>query len=128
MPVKKKVPAPAALTPSMPATVWPAMPSQAKPSAIDPDIVSRVSNPEDFGGVCDAANFIIERLRSSSLASEIKLSPKNLGVHPSNRGSYGCHEDIDRNTSIYMPCTCWTCTIFGSFATNLGNKNVCMAM
>jgi hypothetical protein len=111
--------------PAVPAaTIWPAMASQAVASAIDPDIVSRISHPENFGGVCAAANFIVEKLRSSNLASEIKLSPKNLGLHPSNRGSYGCHEDITCNSSIYMPCTCWTCKNAVSFATNLGNKNV----
>ena len=96
MPAKRKAEAGAGAAAAGPATVWPAMPSQARPSASDPDIVSRISSPEAFGGVCDAANFIVERLRSSNLASEIKLAPKNLGLHPSNRGSYGCHEDISR--------------------------------
>ncbi len=123
MPVKRKVAAPAAAS-EIPATVWPAIPSQAVPSAIDPDIVSRISHPENFGGVCAAANFIIERLWSSNLASEIKLYPKSLGHDPSNRDSYGGHEDITCNSSVYMTCTCWTCKDAVSFATNLGNKNV----
>ena len=63
----------------------------------DPEIVDRIRDPSLHGGACTVAKFIIERLKSTGLAQDCVLAPSCLGLHPSNRGSYGCNEESVHN-------------------------------
>jgi len=76
---------------------WPTLEAiLSTPDLPDPGIVAKLEDPEQYGGVVEAANWIVERLKQTGMAVDVKMSPSQLGLHPSNRGSYGCHEEIDR--------------------------------
>ena len=81
--------------PQQPPSAWPEAPkaAQAPPREQDPEILARLANPSEYGGVLVAAVFIVTRLLASKLASKIVLAPSQLGVHPCNRSSYGINED-----------------------------------
>jgi hypothetical protein len=59
----------------------------------DPEIVARLQRSEDYGGVITSSKWIVNRLRSQGLASDMLFTPSQLGVHPDNRASYGVNED-----------------------------------
>ena len=52
-----------------------------------------MESPEERGGLFAARNFIVGRLKETGWAHEQVMSPSQLGVHPCNRGNYGCNEE-----------------------------------
>jgi len=67
------------------------------PRVPDPEIEARLKDPEQFGGVVSVSKWIVNRLKQTGLAHEVQLAPKNLGVHPCNRGKYGVNEESVHN-------------------------------
>ena len=59
----------------------------------DPTITEAIAKPASKGGVVGAARFVVDRLKSAGLISEMVLPPMSLGIHPTNRGKYGVNEE-----------------------------------
>ena len=66
---------------------------KSTPVLPDPEIVMAMESPEERGGLFAARNFIVGRLKETGWAHEQVMSPSQLGVHPCNRGNYGCNEE-----------------------------------
>ena len=80
--------------PEVPSTaVWHSQTPKVADAVVDPIIVKAIESPESAGGIVAACKMIVDRLKQSGLAREMTLSPKQLGMHPCNRSTYGCHED-----------------------------------
>lgn len=62
-------------------------------SVADQEIVKAIADPESKGGVVAASSFVMRRLAAAGLCSDMTLAPKQLGIHPSNRGAYGVNEE-----------------------------------
>lgn len=63
----------------------------------DPEVIARITAPQDFGGVVTCARWIVQRLREAGLAHDMILVPEQLGIHPDNRGKYGINEETVHN-------------------------------
>lgn len=59
----------------------------------DAEIVARLENPQEHGGVLVSAKWIVQRLVTSGLASKCTIAPSQLGIHPQNRSTYGVNEE-----------------------------------
>ena len=96
MPAKKKVVVAVAASSAAAAVpqTWPDQaPTVAAVPTVDAEILLSIDDPDKFGGIVAASKFIIDRLIVAGLAREIVIPPASLGLHPCNRGKYGCHED-----------------------------------
>jgi len=75
-------------------TSWPAVSAKGTGNVTAiPEIVDAVKHPEKHGGVAAACKVVIQKLTEQSLAKEMHFTPKQLGMHPVNRGGTGCNEE-----------------------------------
>jgi hypothetical protein len=94
MPAKKKAAkAPVVAEAAIPPMTFPTQSTSLPTVTADPLIVDRIDRPDNYGGIVAASKFIVDRLRDAGLAHDIIIPPGKLGLHPCNRGKYGCHED-----------------------------------
>ena len=57
----------------------------------DPEITKRLDNPTLFGGVLSVVSFVLKALADAGLSRKQRLTPSQLGMHPTNRGRYGAN-------------------------------------
>ena len=77
----------------------PSMASSASASSYvaDPEILARLADPTQHGGLMTNYRWIMKRLEDQGLVTEQNFLVDHLGPHPFNRSSYGVNEESVHN-------------------------------